>query len=136
MIEAQTQREYVRTDSWSVSAKVCKATDPDEWYDVQVPNIAAGGALLSTKAVLAIGDEVQLDMEIDPMTPGITRKVPMKAKGIIRSDRGSNEVTYTYSVEFTEISKNDKTRLDEMIRMSNYSLKLGSEADEFSVFNR
>jgi len=136
MIEAQSQRDYVRTDSWSVSAKVCRENDPEQWFDVRVPNIAAGGALILTETVFEVGEGVELDMEIDPMAPGITRKVPMKAKGVVKSDRGVNEGKHSYSVEFTEISKNDKTRLDEMIRMTNYSFKLGSEADDFSVFNR
>ena len=136
MFETQIQREYVRTDSWSISAKVCRETDPEKWFDVRVPNIAAGGALLLTEAAFELGEELRIDMEIDPMAPGIARKVPMKAKGVIKSDRGSKEGKYTYSVEFTEISKNDKTRLDEMVRMTNYASKLGSEADEFSVFNR
>jgi len=99
-----------------------------------MPNIAAGGALIQTDKAFEIGDEVWIDLEIDPITPGITRKIPMNFKSIVRNDRGLTEGLRTYSIEFSGISKNDKTRLDELVQRTNYSSMLNVEADGFGMY--
>ena len=131
MLETPIQREYVRTDNWSVTAKVSKDENAEQWVEVQVPNLAAGGLLFLSKTKYDIGDILWFDLLIDPMTPGITRKIPMKAKGEVRGDRGETGGTYSYSVVFTEISKGDRIRLDELVHMTNYKYKLDAEADIF-----
>lgn len=134
MIHSQIQREYVRTDNWSISAKVRKDSETERWTEIKMPNIAAGGALIQTDKAFEIGDEVWIDLEIDPITPGITRKIPMNFKSIVRNDRGLTEGLRTYSIEFSGISKNDKTRLDELVQRTNYSSMLNVEADGFGMY--
>ena len=128
MMENLINREYVRTDNWSVTAKVCRENDSANWSDVEMPNIAAGGALIVTETLFETGEVILIDMEIDPVTPGISRKIPIESKGVIRGDRGTKEGKHIYSVEFKGMSSKDRTRLDELVRMTNYSLRLLSES--------
>lgn len=65
------------------------------------------------------------------MTPGLSGSIPMKTKGVIRGDRGIRDNLHAYSVEFTMISKSDKIRLDELVRMTNYKYKLENDSDIF-----
>ena len=134
MIYSQVHREYVRTDNWSISAKIRRDSEVGPWFDVKMPNIAAGGALILTGKPFEVGEEVWIDLEIDPITPGITRKIPMKFKSVVRSDRGLTDGLNTYSIEFTGISKNDRTRLDELVHKTNYSSLLNVEADGFGMY--
>ena len=131
MLEAQINREYVRTDNWSIVAKVCRDEYTGKWVDVKIPNVAAGGLLFLTEATFEVGETLCFDLLIDPMTPGISGKIPMKAKGVVRGDRGMRDGLHAYSVEFTEISKSNRIRLDELVRMTNYKYKLDSESDIF-----
>jgi len=132
MYEVPIQRDYVRTDNWSITAKAGKTDDPDSWFDVRVPNIAAGGALFTTDVVFDIGEKVWLSMEIDPMAPGFVMKIPMKVEAVVRGDRGTKDGLNSYSVEFTMISNNDRIRLDEIIMKTNYQFMLNSESDALS----
>ena len=133
MLETQIHREYVRTDSWSVIAKVSRDDITEKWFVVQIPNIAAGGLLLRTDTTFEVGQVLNIDMQIDPLAPGITGKIPMKAKGVVKGDRGMTEGLHAYSVEFTEISSGDRIRLDELVRMTNYKFMMESES---SIFDR
>ena len=133
MLENPIHRDYMRTDSWSITAKVSRENDSENWFDVKVPNIAAGGALVVTETLFEIGEVIQIDMEIDPVAPGFSRKIPIKTKSVVRGDRGTKEGKHIYSVEFKGISNNDRTRLDELVRMTNYSQKLFSESDSFGM---
>jgi len=133
MIETPIHREYVRTDNWSVVAKIHKDKDADteEWTEVKVPDLAAGGLLFLTDLTFEKGDELWFDLEIDPMTPGIYGKIRMKAKGEIRGDRGIRDEKHAYSVEFLEISETDKIRLDELILLNTIKYKVDAETDIF-----
>ena len=131
MLETQINREYVRTDNWSIAAKVCKDEYGGKWSDVKIPNVAAGGLLFLTEATYEVGETLCFDLLIDPMMPGIAGKIPMKAKGVVRGDRGIKEGLHAYSIEFTDISKSNRIRLDELVRMTTYRYKLDSESDIF-----
>lgn len=131
MLEQQIQREYVRTDSWSVTAKIGDEKDAIRWTEVKVPNVAAGGLLFLSENDYEPGKMLWFDLLIDPMTPGIAGKIPMKVKGEVGGFRGKRDDLNSYSVEFVEISKSDRIRLDELIRMTNFKYKLDSEGDLF-----
>ena len=130
-MEQQSNREYVRTDNWSVNAKVSKDRDAERWLPVEVPNIAAGGLLFLTDMVFNVGDELWVDMMIDPLTPGITGKIPMMVQGDITVDRGLVKGLHAYAVRFTVISHSERIRLDELIRITNYKGRLDEQADIF-----
>ena len=129
MWENPTNRAYVRTNTWSVTAKVSKDETAEEWFDALVLDMAAGGLLFLTDLTHDTGDELWFDILIDPMTPGIHGKIPMKAKGEVRGNRGMRNGMNSYSVAFTDISKSDKIRLDELVRktISAYN----ADADDF-----
>ena len=129
MLENQINREYVRTDNWSISAKLSKDESFEQSFDVRIPNIAAGGALIITGASFEPGEEAWIDMTIDPMMPGISKGIPMKVKATIRENREKKEGAHTYSVGFTSISKSDRTRLDELVHKTNYKYMLDSASD-------
>ena len=131
MMEAPSSRGYVRTDNWSVDAKVSKEKDAEDWIPVGVPNIAAGGLLFTTDNEFEIGDELWISLMIDPLTPGITSKIPMTVKGAVNVDRGKTAGKHSYAIRFIEISNNDQVRLDELIRLTNYAGHLAGEADIF-----
>ena len=131
MLEPQINREYVRTDHWSVIAKISRDENAEKWIDVQIPNLAAGGLLFLTDLVFENGDELWFDLLIDPMMPGIAGKIPMRAKGVVRGDRGMKDGLHAYSVEFLVISNSNRIRLDELVRMTNYKFKLDAESDIF-----
>ena len=129
MWENPTNRAYVRTNTWSVTAKVSKDETAEEWFDALVLDMAAGGLLFLSEIPHETGDALWFDLLIDPMTPGIHGKIPMKAKGEVRGNRGMRNGMNSYSVAFTEISKGDKIRLDELVRMSNTAYS--SDIDDF-----
>jgi len=133
MLETQIHREYVRTDSWSVIAKVSRDDATEKWYVVQIPNIAAGGLLFRADTTFEEGEVLIIDMQIDPLAPGITGKIPMKVKGVVKGDRGMIDGLHAYSIVFTEISSSDRIRLDELVRMTNYKFQMESES---SIFDR
>ena len=133
MLENPIHRDYVRTDSWSVIATARRDGDAEHWFDVRIPNIAAGGMLFLAEGQYDVGEELWFDMQIDPMTPGITTKIPMKVKGEIKSYRGEKDGLHSFSVEFTEILKSDRIRLDELVRKTSYQNMLGTES---SIFDR
>ena len=130
MLENQNNRNYVRTGSWSVNATV-KRDDTQQLNDVTVIDIAAGGLLFLTDISYEKGDSLRFDLNIDPMTPGIPRKIRIKTKGEVTSDRGVKDGKRAFSVMFTEISKEDRIRIDELIRMTNYKYKIDAELDIF-----
>jgi len=132
MLKTPINRQYVRTGSWSVSALVSKK-DANEWIGAHVLDIAAGGLLFLTEMPCEEGDLLQFDLQIDPMTPGISRRIPMKATGEITGDRGVRDGKRAYSARFTDISKEDRIRIDELIRMTNYKYKMDSELDSLDV---
>lgn len=129
MLDTPINREYVRTDSWSVVAKVSKEDPPDRWVEVKVPNIAAGGLLFTSSAAYETGAVLWFDLQIDPIMPGITGKIKMKAKGEIRGNRGEKDGMCSYFVVFSEIRKNDRIRLDELIQRTSVKYKMDSESD-------
>ena len=110
-------REYVRTGNWSVTAKVGK-DDTELWDEVPVLDIAAGGILFLSDTPYVIGDKLWFSLKIDPMAPGIPRKISIKVKGKIVGDRGIRDGKHTFSVKFTEISSCDRIRIDELVRMT------------------
>ena len=117
MEELFTKRDYVRTNNFTINAKISK--DGRVWHEVNVPNIAAGGLLILTEKDYQCGDEVWCDMKIDPR---IARIVPinMKLKGSVRvmRERGDLNDKHQYAVMFTEISASDQIRLDELVHMA------------------
>jgi len=115
---------------WSVDALVSK-NGTGQWSEARVLDIAAGGLLFITDMSYEKGDMLRLDLKIDPMTPGISRKIPVKATGEITAARGVREGKLAYSVKFTEISKEDRIRIDELVRMTNYKYKMDSGLDSF-----
>ena len=123
MWENPTNRAYVRTNTWSVTAKVSKDETAEEWFDTLVLDMAAGGLLFLSEIPHETGDHFWFDLLIDPMTPGIHGKIPMKVKGEVRGNRGMRNGMNSYSVAFIEISKSDRIRLDELVRktMSSYN---------------
>jgi len=118
--------------NWSVNALVSK-NGAEQWSDARVLDIAAGGLLFIADMSYEKGDMLRLDLEIDPMTPGISRKIPVKVTGEITACRGVRDGKLSYSVRFTEISKEDRIRIDELVRMTNYKYKLDSGLDSFDV---
>ena len=132
MWENPTNRAYVRTTAWSVTAKVSKDETAEEWFDALVLDMAAGGLLFLSEVPHETGDALWFDLQIDPMTPGIHGKIPMKVKGEVRGNRGMRNGMNSYSVAFTEISKSDRIRLDELVRMTNSAYAM--DADD--IFGR
>jgi len=110
-----------------------RKNDAPQWSDAHVMDIAAGGLLFLTDMPYEKDEVLRFDLLIDPMAPGISRKIPVKAKGVITSDRGMREGKRAFSVKFTEISKEDRIRIDELIRITNYKYKLESELDFLDV---
>jgi len=129
MFDNPNNREFVRVGNWSVNAKICTNEGFGQWADVQVLNIAAGGLLFLTDLTFEKGDKIRFDLLIDPLTPGVPMKIPMKVVGEIRDDRGTKSGMRSYSIEFTEISNNDRIRLDELVRHTNYKFKIYAESD-------
>jgi len=107
--------------------------DAQQRNDVVVLDIAAGGLLFLTDVPYETGDLLRFDLHIDPMAPGISRKIRMKAKGEVTGDRGVRGGKHAFSVKFTEISNEDRIRIDELIRMTNYKYKLDAELDYFDL---
>ena len=132
MLETPTKRNYVRTDSWAVTATVSKDAIA-QCKNVPVPDIAAGGLLFLSDIPFEQGDLLQFDLHIDPMAPGISRKIRIKTTGEITGDRGTRDGKHAFSVKFTDISKGDSIRIDELIRMTNYKYKIDSGLDNFDV---
>jgi len=131
MLETRINREYVRTDYWSVVAKMSRDEISEQWVEVRVPNLAAGGLLFLSDLTFENGSELWFDLIIDPMMPGISGTIPMKVKGVVRGDRGIKDGLHAYSVEFVAISNSNRIRLDELVRMTNYKYKLENESDIF-----
>ena len=129
MWENPTNRAYVRTNTWSVTALVSRDETCEEWADALVLDLAAGGLLFLSEDKHETGDALWFDLHIDPMTPGIPGKIPVKAKGEVRGNRGIRNGMNSYSVAFTEISKTDKIRLDELVRLTINSYS--SDSDDF-----
>jgi len=101
----------------------------ERWSDAYVLDIAAGGLLFLTDTSYKMGELLWFDLQIDPMTPGISQKIIMKVKGEIIGDRGVRDGKRSYSVRFAEISNEDRIRIDELVRMTNYKYKLDVESD-------
>lgn len=131
MLEPQINRAYVRTSNWSISAKTSKDIDGERWVNVQVQDLAAGGLLFLTESSHELGEALWFDLLIDPLTPGVNGKIPMKIKGEIRGERGGKDGMHAFSVAFTEIAHSDRIRLDELVRMTTYKYKVDSGLDIF-----
>jgi len=132
VLETPINRHYVRTGNWSVTAIISKDGE-QQWSDAPVLDIAAGGLLFLTNMPYEKGDLIRFDLHIDPMAPGICRKIRMKVKGEITGERGMRDGKRALSVRFTEISKNDRIRIDELIRMTNYKYKLDAGLDNLDL---
>ena len=115
MEEVFTKRDYVRTNNFTVSARISK--DGKVWHEVKVPNIAAGGLLIHTDQDFICGEEVWFDMKIDPR---IVRIVPIsvKTKGVVKVERGDYADKHQYAITFTQMSTSDQIRLDELVHMA------------------
>jgi len=110
-----TKRDYVRTNNFSINARISK--DGKVWHEVNVPNIAAGGLLIHTNQDFCCGEEVWFDMKIDPRLARIV-PISVKTKGIVRVERGEYADQHQYAITFTEISSGDQIRLDELVHMA------------------
>ena len=110
-----TKRDYVRTNNFTINAKISK--DGKVWHEVKVPNIAAGGLLFLTERDYQCGDEVWFDMKIDPRLARIV-PVTMKLKGSVRVGRDDMADKHQYALMFTDISTSDQIRLDELVHMA------------------
>ena len=115
MEDVFTKRDYVRTNNFTVSAKISE--NGGVWHEVKVPNIAAGGLLILTERDYEPGDTLWFDLKIDPRI-AIIVPISIKLKGIIKVDRGIHDDKRMYAVIFSEISDSDQIRLDELVRMA------------------
>jgi hypothetical protein len=131
MLETPINRNYVRTGNWSVTAKVSR--NDSKSSEASVLDIAAGGLLFVSDVNYENGEILRFDLHIDPMAPGIPRKIRIKTKGEITSNRGIRDGKNAFSVKFTEISKEDRIRIDELIRMTNYKYKIDAGLDNFDL---
>lgn len=113
MEDVFTKRDYVRTNNFAVHAKV--SADGKTWYEVQVPNIAAGGLLILTDREQKIDDELWFDLRIDPRI-AIIVPIQLKLKGVVKVDRGMHDDKRMYAIIFSEITANDQIRLDEIVK--------------------
>jgi hypothetical protein len=118
----QTRRGYTRTSSWEVSAKI--SADKHKWTEAEVLDIAAGGLLFLADSSHNVGEQFYFDLEINPKLLEVHGAVKIKVKGQIKSDRGVQKKKNAYSVEFTEISRSDQIRLDELVRLSTAKFRL------------
>jgi len=109
-------RDYIRTTSWRIEAKVSE--DGKTWVEVQVPNISASGLLFMAEKKYQKGDNISFIMNISPIVVGPDFTVKMKLNAVIKSDRGQQEGLYCYAVKFTDISLGDQIRLDELMRIT------------------
>ena len=131
MLETPINRNYVRTGNWSVTAKVSRSDSKSS--EASVLDIAAGGLLFVSDVNYENGELLRFDLHIDPMAPGIPRKIRIKTKGEVTSNRGIRDGKNAFSVKFTEISKEDRIRIDELIRMTNYKYKIDAGLDNFDL---
>jgi hypothetical protein len=115
MEQVYSRRGYVRTDNFSVDAKTSE--NGNDWHDVTVPNIAAGGLLFETDYVHKEGDPLWFNLLIDPRI-AIVIPVSVRAKGVIKNERGTHSGKNVYAVEFIEISSDDQIRMDELVRLA------------------
>jgi hypothetical protein len=109
------KRDYVRTNNFSIDAKISE--DGQEWYSVKVPNVAAGGLIFLTEREYKPGDVLTFEMRIDPRII-IVIPINMKFKGTVKSDRGQEDGKNMYAVVYSEISNDDQIRLDELVRLA------------------
>ena len=114
MQDYRVSRTYVRTNKWTITAKVSESESGAAWQKVKVPEISAGGLLLQCEKPHKKGDHLWLKLHIDPTLPGIG-ELDIKVQVVIRSERdfGAHNA---YGAEFTRISSDDRVRLDELIR--------------------
>ena len=106
-------RAYVRTNYWSVEAKV--SLDQETWTEVQVPDISAGGLQFLSHDTISEGQSVWFDLSINPLMREVPDMVYVEAKGVVKRAIGANNRVRTYGVEFTEITENERIRLDVLI---------------------
>jgi hypothetical protein len=109
------KRDYVRTNNFSIDAKISE--DGKDWFTVKVPNIAAGGLIFLTERSYKPGDVLNFELRIDPRII-IVIPLNMRFKGVIKSDRGPQEGKNMYAVVFSEITTDDQIRLDELVRLT------------------
>ena len=115
MNDVFTKRGYVRTNNFSVSARISE--NGKAWSDVKVPNISAGGILIHTEKEYKPGDTVWFDLTIDPRL-AIIVPISFKSKGEVKRDYGVHDDKNIYAIVFTEMSANDQIRLDELVHMA------------------
>ena len=128
-----TVRKYVRTENWSVTAKASKDADGEQWFDAQVEELSAGGLLFETELFCKKGDTLRFDLEINPLMPGITDYIQVKAKGLVKSVRERHNDLLVYGVEFSDISNSDQIRLDELVQLTIKKYMLDSDAPSLGV---
>jgi len=121
-MESQIRRGYVRTDNWRVHAKI--NVDGKDWHEVEVPDMAAGGLRFVTDMDIPAGSAVWFDLSIDPKIIEIYGEIHIKAKAVVKSDRGLEGGHHSYGVVFSEIASADQIRLDELITLAIHKYKM------------
>jgi len=126
-------RTYVRTDSWTVTAKVSEDENDGEWQDAQVPEISAGGLslLLKWDAQYKKDDQIWLKLHIDPTMPGLA-DLDIKVKVIVRSKRAQDE-SILFGVEFKNLERNDQIRLDELVQRAAATCQVAPQLDHLDT---
>jgi len=89
--------------------------DSKEWFEVQVPDISAGGLQLVTDRVFEPDEILCIDLNIDPLMSGNPNNFVLKAKLIVKRLISSRADSHTYSAAFSDISNEDKVRLDILV---------------------
>ena len=111
-MDRQIRREYIRTDSWRVEAKVSE--DMKTWFNVEVPDISAGGLMFNTDKLYNVGDILWLEVYINPKMLHIG-DINIKSKAVVKSVREVRGGHNAVGVEFRELPKNTQIHLDEVI---------------------
>jgi hypothetical protein len=118
-----SRRGYLRTDRFKITGKAMSAKSKDkseQWVEVDVLNMAAGGLLFSIEAEYAIDETVCFDLCIDSnvisrMDSYQSIKLDVEFKAEIKYHMGIHGNINTYGAAITEMSQSKKIQLDELI---------------------
>ncbi|MCL2548650.1 MAG: PilZ domain-containing protein [Symbiobacteriaceae bacterium] len=116
MLYSHSPRSYIRTDNWEIIAKISE--DKEQWSQVQVIDISAGGLLFHTEDEFEPGTVLWFDLFIDPKMPEIPERIHMEVRARVSSVRQQFEEVNAVGVVFIQISLGDQVRLDELIRLA------------------
>ncbi|MCL2086839.1 MAG: PilZ domain-containing protein [Oscillospiraceae bacterium] len=119
-LEFFDRRSYQRTERFQIMGSATIG-EPPQTLKVSAYNISAGGLLFDIEKELNESDELEFDLNID--TPIINKfdghtpvKVKLKFKAVVKKFMGNVNDKWAYGAQITEISENERTRLDELIR--------------------